>query len=500
MNEMEENMLESITNEQRILLELGNGLAVDIYFNAFDDSDNFYEYLYYYFYKKGFVPIILSNTLDILSLILGLFFSIFIFHVLDWSSILQCGSDISSKDCGNISLYFKYEYPNFFSILLIILSVIFILYKFILFVGSIKDLYNIHMYYKKTLKINQNELQTIHWKDILLKMKYFLSMNFITNKILKKENYFVALFDKEIIKIPKQLYTKQLDYNIEYIIFEKFEKIDSKSLKKKFIFFGIINLIFLPIILLYQIMHFFVKNVDEFYISKNVLGPRRYSIYSKRKFRQYNELDHFFEERLNKSMKYSLEYIKQFPAPIYEILGKFFALVSGCFVGFFIILSILDENILLYVKVFDRSILFYTAIISAISSYSRSLIRSPEESIYNPKEVMEKVNEYIMYKPPHWKNKENTYVVRDEFISLFPYILILFFYDILSVFTTPYFLLFVLPKQASDISSFLKLNSTHIEGIGSICSFAHEDNFNYNQNDDKMKKSIYLFKSNHSLS
>ena len=54
-------------------------------------------------------------------------------------------------------------------------------------------------------------------------------------------------------------------------------------------------------------------------------------------------------------------------------------------------LSIIDENILLYIKIFDRSLLFYTGMIGAISSFSRSLIKNPEDTIYKPTKYMKKI-------------------------------------------------------------------------------------------------------------
>ena len=373
--------------------------------------DEFFYDVYYYYYKKGVIPIITSNITDIISLIYGLWFTIFIFIILDWDTLLKCGNDITNKDCGNISSYFKKEYPNFFVICLIIMASLIIVYKIMNFLFQIHKIIDIHNFYKKELKISQNELQTMQWKDVIAKIseKKSLTIEEITNIILKKENYFIALFDKNIINIDNRLYTKQLDMNLQYILFSPhLNVIDVQNIKRKFVILGILNIICSPIIFIYQIMYFFVKNVDEFYLNKDMLGPRRYTLYAKLKFRNYNELDHFFEERINKSMKYALEYTKQFPYPTTEVIAKFVVLISGGFVGFFIILSILDESILLYVKCFDRTLLFYTAIVSAISSVSRGFVKSPEETVYNPSIIMEKVCKYTGYSPKNWDGKYNT--------------------------------------------------------------------------------------------
>jgi autophagy-related protein 9 len=298
-------------------------------------------------------------------------------------------------------------------------------------VYNLRNLRDVKNYYTHVLHISQEELYTIKWKVVIDRISKIenLTLYEITNKILRRENYFIALFDKEIINIHPSFYSKHLDSCIKHIIIENIDDLNIQSLRKKFILYGLVNFVFSIPILIFYILHFFASNIDEFYSNKNVLGPRRYSIYAKRKFRNYNELEHFFEERLNKSVKHSLEYIKHFPSPSTEILGKFFGLIFGTFVGLFLILSLLDEGILLHLKIFDRTLLFYTAVVGAISAFSRSLIRTPEESIYNPEFVMEeKVFKYTNYMPTRWVGKCNTYKVRNEYIQLFPYIIVLFFY------------------------------------------------------------------------
>jgi len=319
-------------------------------------------------------------------------------------------------------------------------------------------------------------------------------MHDVTNKIMKKENYMIALIDKKIIDFQHPLfYTKQLEINLKYILFSS-SNLKSGILKLKFIAMGIINLFFAFFIFLFQIIYFIIDNIDDFYSNKYVLGPRRYTILTRHKFRNYNELPHYFENRLNKSMKHSIEYIKQFESPILTVVGKFFSIITGAFICFFIILSILDESILLYVRFLDRTLLFYMGIVTAISSLSRSFVRSPEESIYDPNGVMKKVVEFTHYMPQRWEGKCNTYEVRNEFLSMFPYKIMVFIYDLISVIHTP-FILFSLSTNTVNIISFF--DKYTVEDVsGKICSFAQKNKDSF---DDKMKQSIINFDSNHSI-
>ena len=464
------------------------------YFN----SDCFFRDVYDYFYKGGYMSIVLTGITDIISLLFGTGFLAFIFIFLDWGKILQCGANNEIKDCGELYIYIKPRYPNIFFVFTLAIACIFTFCKIFMFISNYNNLKFIHNFYKNELKISSKELQTMQWPTVIDRISRHHKINIgiedITNKIMRDENYFIALIHKNVLDIIPFFYTRQLEFNLRHIIISDLENINSNTLKKKFIFYGILNLFFSLFIFVYLITHFFASNIDDFYSNKN-LGSRRYSLLAQSQFRDYNELQHFFEKRLNKSIKYSYEYIKQFPSPEVDVICKFISLISGAFIGLFLILSILDESILLYVRLFDRSLIFYTGIFGAISACARSFIKAPENTIYNPSEIMEKIYKYTHYMPAEWVNKCNSYRIRDEFLVFFPYTLLIFVQDLISVFMTPIILLRVMPNYADDIAHFVQQNTVN-SPIGKICTFA---NFEIKIDDKKMSMSISCFKENHSL-
>ena len=466
------------------------------YFN----SDVFYCDIYEYFYKGGYMTMLLLEITDIVSFIFGTIFMIFILAYLDWESILKCGANNEIKDCGDLHDYiYDEKSPNIFFIFTIILASIVIIIKIFINIFKYKKLTFIHNFYKNELKISSKELQTMEWSVVINKIskhkKIKLTIQDITNKILRKENYFIALINQKIINISPYHYTKQLEFNLRHIFLNDISNLNSKKIKIKCLLYGLLNLFFSIFICMYIFTHFFASNIDEFYSNKNI-GLRRYSLLAKTKFRDYNELEHFFERRLNKSLKYCYEYIKQFPSPELNVICKFIYLISGAFIGLFLILSILDESILLYVHIFDRSLIFYTGIFGAISACSKSFIKQPENTIYNPSEIMvEKIYKYTHYMPSQWVNKCNTFNTRDEFLVFFPYTIITFFQDLLSVIITPMILIFILPTNIEDIINFINTNTIYTD-IGPICSFATFEN---KMNDKKMSVSILCFNENHSI-
>jgi hypothetical protein len=49
-----------------------------------------------------------------------------------------------------------------------------------------------------------------------------------------------------------------------------------------------------------------------------------------------------------------------------------------------------------------------------------------EDNIYNPEDVMKKVHTYTHYMPSNWIERCYTYDVKNEFLSMFQYKIILF--------------------------------------------------------------------------
>lgn len=462
----------------------------------YKNSDNFYRDIYEYFYRKGMFNIIISNICDIFLICIGVSFLFFLLECLDWENLLLC---TNNKNCGDIFLFTrKPTNPKLVSFVFLFFGIMFILHKIIDFYSTFRQISFIEKYYETKLQISNRELQTVKWSVIIKKLEeqFRMSSYDITNKILKNENYYISIIHNSVLNIPNIIfYTNQLEFNIKMAIFNDLENIDADNLKKRFYLLGILNLVFSPIIFIYLLLYFIVCNIEEVYSKSNVISSRNFLLLTKWKIRQYNEMKHFFEKRVNKAIPLSNFYLKQFPSPIFEILGKTLAITCGIFFSFNLFLSIFDENILLHVTIFDRSLLFYTGVMGAISSFSRSLIRKPEDSIYNPTKYMNDFFQCTKYIPVHWKDKFHTHDVRDEFIKLFPYKLLLLLYDLVSVITTPFILILYLTKDSNEIFNFIKNNTMKIKKVGNVCTYAYLQNFNENA----MNNSIILYKENNEI-
>ena len=86
---------------------------------------------------------------------------------------------------------------------------------------------------------------------------------------------------------------------------------------------------------------------------------RKWSTYALWKFREFNELPHIFEERINKSYIPANKYIASFHNPYISIFARFITYISGAFVAVLLVVSLLSEGALLYMHIADRNLLWY---------------------------------------------------------------------------------------------------------------------------------------------
>ena len=175
---------------------------------------------------------------------------------------------------------------------------------------DIRRLRQVHDFYLYLLKIPDSELQTISWQEIVARLmalrdknpmtanrinpkhrrfvlgtqsKQRMDAQDIANRLMRKENYLIALFNKEILdlRLPvpflrnRQLFSKALEWNLSFCILDYVFNEDgqvkalftkathrrmlSDGLRDRFKFAGIMNLICAPFIVAYCVVHYFFR-------------------------------------------------------------------------------------------------------------------------------------------------------------------------------------------------------------------------------------------------
>ena len=303
-------------------------------------------------------------------------------------------------------------------------------------------------------------------------------------------------------------------FNEEFVISSSFLK-NVPLLQTRLRVVGAVHMLLLPFMVIFMSIHFFLQNAQSFHSSKSYLGPRQWSPLALWSFREFNELPHIFNDRINKSYEPSNEYIQSFSNPYTAIIASFIAYIGGAVLASLLLISFFSEGVLLYVSFLDHNLLWYLGIFSAIYAGARSLIPDKTKKIEGPTELLGMISSCTHYYPPHWINRCHTTLVKDEMSELFPFKVHLFGMELLSVLLTPIVLCFSLPTSAQTIVDFVRYarlsklsdpssgeiflchqivssptflyflrrdHSKYVDGVGAVCDFSLFD-FDLNGDD-----------------
>lgn len=378
-----------------------------------------------------------------------------------------------------------------------------------------------HDFYYYLLGISDTEIQTISWQEIVSRLmalrdanpatarvssqhrklmgsqsKQRMDAHDIANRLMRKENYLIALVNKDILDLSlpvpflrnRQLFSKVLEWNIylcimDYLFNEQGQiktlflrdthrKALAEGLRRRFVVIGILNIFVAPFLVVYYLMHHFFRYFNEYKKNPSQIGSRQYTPLAEWKFREFNELDHLFQSRTNMSYPYASRYIDQFPKDKTVQLAGFVAFISGAITSVLAVASLVDPELFLGFELTnDRTVLFYLGVFGSVWAVARGL--APEENdVFDPEYALLEVIRYTHYFPSHWKGRLHSDEVRKEFAMLYQMRIVIFLEEVLSIIFTPFILWFSLPKCSERIIDFFREFTVHVDGLGYLCSFA----------------------------
>ncbi|KAK1251375.1 hypothetical protein MKX07_006854 [Trichoderma sp. CBMAI-0711] len=398
----------------------------------------------------------------------------------------------------------------------------FFIWKSVQYFFEIRRLHFIREFFIVLLEIPEQDMQTISWQDVVARImalrdqnprtatdipqnlrrfigsqsKERLDAHDIANRLMRKENYLIAMINKDILDLSlpfpflrgRQLFSKTMEWYLHYCIldmafnelgqvqqdFLRAERrgILSQKLKQRFYFAGLLNLLFAPIVLAYVIIVYFFTYYNEYQKDPKLAATRKYTSLAEWKFREFNELPHIFYERLHMSFPFATRYIDQFPKRMTEEIARSISFMSGALTAILAVCTLLDSELFLSFEITqDRTALFYLGIFGGIWAITRGMV-SEEASVFNPEYALRNVIEYTHYMPDHWQGRLHSFEVKQEFSELYKMKVVIFLEEVLGIITTPLLLLLSLPKCSDQIVDFFREFTVHVDGLGYVCSFA----------------------------
>ncbi|GAA6039812.1 hypothetical protein JCM8097_004231 [Rhodosporidiobolus ruineniae] len=494
-----------------------------------EDLDGFLQQVYLYYVGKGIWAIGLERVLNLLTVGWVIGFSTFLLGCIDYSRLWD------SHRLGEVVIPRCASRLSGFTLLLVLTFAGFYAWRVVRFSLGVRRLWEMHEFYTHLLDVPEGDIQTIPWHAIVSRLTLLrashpsalssrsssgtpaerLDAHDVANRIMREENYLIALFNKDLLDISlpiprvlqrpaalvfggdarglkrtfgKHMLTQTLEWNLSFCLLgflfgrdgqvrraflserNKGELVE--ALKRRFILMGLINAVFAPFIVLYLLMYSFFRYFEEYHKNPSSIGSRQFTPLARWKFREFNELPHLFQQRLRLAHPLSDSYVNQYPKAKTALLSRFVAFLAGSFAAVLILFSLIDPDAFLHFEITPgRTVLFYITLFGTVLAVARGMV--PDENrVVDPEELMRGIIEHTHYLPIEWKDKLHSAEVHVAFGKLFQMKVSLFLQELFSVLLTPFVLWYTLPTSAADVVDFFREFTVHVDGLGYVCSFA----------------------------
>ncbi|PRT53746.1 Autophagy-related protein 9 [Wickerhamiella sorbophila] len=473
-----------------------------------ENLDVYFQEVYQYFLDKGWYCTILRRLTSMITVLFVISFAIYLGYCIDYSKLR------GATTLEQIRVQHCLAKAPFHTKFLLWVFVCLWLLKCFQLVADSRRLWEMKMFYEYMLGINEQEIQTISWRQVVERIVKLKSLNLaaagrtgevpkaraldahsIANRIMRQENYLIALYNKSILDLNLDVpligkytfLTKTLEWSINLCILDF--AFDAKGelrpvflnegrrtmladgLKRRFQFLAVMNIICAPMAVLYMALYYFFRYFAEYHRDPSSMGMRTYTPLAEWRLREYNELYDIFRRRLSMSTAPALRYISQFPKERNEIVLRFIIFICSAFAAVLGTVSIFDPELLSLELTKGGSVLFYLGILGSIIAVARGM-RAMESEILDPEGAMHQIAEFTHYLPDSWQGKLHTEKVKAEFCELYDLKIKVIMRDLLSIVVNPVILWYNLPESSDKIIDFFREFSVHVDELGYVCSFA----------------------------
>ena len=367
--------------------------------------------------------------------------------------------------------------------------------------------WDIKSFYNVALKIEDHELKNVDWNEVQRRLsaaqadyqmcihKDSLTELDIYHRILRFKNYLVAMTNKSLIPakfnvplIGQKLFLSQgLKFNLEFLLFngpwapfnqwhlkDDYRKVSKKKelvdfLQSKITLIALLNLAFMPLILLWQMLNTIFSYAELIKRRPDFFAQRKWSPYAQLYLRHFNELDHELRARLNRAYKPATKYLDLFSNPLSVVIAKAVAFMAGAVLAVLILLTSFDEDV---IQVEHMITLMTVLSVAVVACYA---FVPDDNLVFNPEKSLTGVLAHIHYFPDAWKGRAHTDTVVAELGELFPFTFEHIVYELFSPILTPFVLFLCVRPRAPQIVDFFRNFTVDVVGVGDVCSFAQMD-------------------------
>ena len=446
----------------------------------------FFQRIYFYYVNKGYNKIIINSVVNLLVTNFLVFFLVFLFNCVDYHGLFE----LETK--GNLSDYIQLnkllQINAFFSMILIM----FFFLDALKIISILDDVYifsNIRKFYKNNLKIRDTELEYIKWNQVVEIYKDSANNDinpyYVQSIITSKDNYFIALLDNKIIRPYhlNSLFEWNLVYCIIYSFFENSERVSeklysdpeaiNKSMKNRLKAISIISLFFMPVIIIFITFYNLFNYGEQFYNKPDLFISRNFTRLAMLKYRNYNELTHKFEERMENLNNLTKKYSDTFKNKVVEAILKLIIFIFSSIFITLIIFTLINDLILTNLNLIGgKNVLWFIGVAGSLIAILRTIIN--RKSKENPIDIMEEISNLVIIDRNYIQNA-NMRIIRDKYLQNYQLKILQIVYDIFWTIFMP-IQLWSISYDTKYITSFIKKISINDKKIGIVCCYSNFEN------------------------
>ncbi|KAH7645986.1 autophagy-related protein 9a-like protein [Dermatophagoides farinae] len=478
------------------------------------DLDDFFERIYYYYQKSGFTCIVVENILELIEVILVVLFTVFFLHCIDYQVLFKNKipdghpSDAPLKiTISDVLIPLNQIRLSSLEVFLLLFSAGFWFYKFGIAIHTILSNYAIRSFFIEALQIHDPSLYS--WQEVQLRLinaqsqcllrETHLDELAIHNRLLRRANYMIALINKGVLPIYYRVpllgeyiyFTSGLEFNFRILLFRGVFSLFDKNWRlrdeikspaerlecarrfsNRCLAVGLLNLILLPMIFLWQSLYAFYTYVEAAKREPTIFALRTWSRYGQWFCRHFNELDHEVDERLNRAYRPAVRYMNSFRAPLLEIFARFVQTIAAILLSVLIALTVYDEDVITV----EHVLLLFTGL-GATIAIAKTFLPDPEPNRWTSGELDAAILQHIHYRPHN--HPPHTIQARNAMGNIFVYKSTTILEELLSPLIVPYILIRHLRSRSLEIIDFFRVYTLELTDIGDVCTFSQ---FNFHQN------------------
>lgn len=473
-------------------------------------DDTFLIHLYIYYLHGGYYNIIIDDIVNILISVFMMIFIKFIYSCIDFMGVFTNNGNQAIND------FIHWEQITHFDVFMGIsftIFTIYIVFRIIQTGNNIKIYPKFKNFYNKTLNIQDTEIRTCDWSDIITKIiqkchnTTNLNVYTATNRIMKIDNIIISLWDNKLF--PFRYLNVLVEHNIKYCFLGPLQDSDNKitlkdknnykqKVKNRIFWTGVCSLCFLPFIVLFLIFYMIIQHGESFYNSPKLVANRSWTRISKWRFRFYNELPHLFENRMRLASEEMKDYFEQFNYRILEIVSRLIVFIVSSIFMLLIFIVFINENNLNNKGVFGlQPLLWHITICATILTIFRNYTKNNLSP--HPKESLQNANEYLYLISESNIKMANLQRVKQKMSTYFQYHVVCLFLEIISIIITPFYYMPILYDKSDEICQFILDHIDEHYIMGNISIFSNFSKYvpDSISNNPKLKFSLDVFADEH---